>query len=55
MFTLIAMAWRAYLYSVVAASAPGIFPASFRGASGNVGLYFEAAAVITALCCWDRC
>ena len=50
MFTLIAMGVGvAYLYSVVATIAPGIFPTSFRDASGKVGLYFEAAAVITAL------
>jgi Cu+-exporting ATPase len=30
-------------------AAPGFFPASFRDASGNLGLYFEAAAVITVL------
>ena len=50
MFTLIAIGTgAAYLYSVVAVVAPGIFPASFRDASGNLGLYFEAAAVITLL------
>ncbi|MEO6064758.1 MAG: heavy metal translocating P-type ATPase, partial [Lysobacterales bacterium] len=50
MFTLIAMGVGvAYLYSVVATIAPGLFPASFRDSSGKVGLYFEAAAVITAL------
>jgi Cu+-exporting ATPase len=50
MFTLIAMGIGvAYVYSVVATLAPGLFPASFRDASGNVGLYFEAAAVITVL------
>jgi Cu+-exporting ATPase len=50
MFTLIAMGISvAYLYSVIATIAPGMFPASFRDASGKVGLYFEAAAVITAL------
>ncbi len=50
MFTLIAMGVGvAYLYSVVATIAPGIFPASFHDAHGKVGLYFEAAAVITAL------
>ncbi len=30
-------------------AAPGLFPASFRDAQGNLGLYFEAAAVITVL------
>jgi len=50
MFTLIALGTGvAYLYSVVAAVIPGIFPASFRGADGGVPLYFEAASVITAL------
>jgi Cu+-exporting ATPase len=50
MFTLIALGVGvAYAYSVVAALAPGIFPASFRTHGGEVGLYFEAAAVITAL------
>ncbi|HEY6374566.1 MAG TPA: heavy metal translocating P-type ATPase [Edaphobacter sp.] len=50
MFTLIAIGTgSAYLYSVVATVAPGIFPGSFRDASGNLGLYFEAAAVITLL------
>ncbi len=50
MFTLIAIGTgSAYLYSVVAVFAPRIFPASFRDASGNIGLYFEAAAVITLL------
>jgi P-type Cu+ transporter len=50
MFTLIGLGVAvAYLYSVVAALAPAIFPASFRDASGQVGVYFEAAAVITTL------
>jgi Cu+-exporting ATPase len=50
MFTLIAMGTgAAYLYSVVAVAAPGIFPDSFRGHGGALGLYFEAAAVITVL------
>jgi Cu+-exporting ATPase len=50
MFTLIAIgSGAAYLYSVVAVVAPGLFPASFRDASGGLGLYFEAAAVITVL------
>ena len=50
MFTLIAIgSGSAYLYSVAAVVAPGIFPAAFRGMSGNLGLYFEAAAVITVL------
>jgi Cu+-exporting ATPase len=50
MFTLIALGTGvAYLYSVVAAVMPGVFPASFRGPNGGVPLYFEAASVITAL------
>jgi Cu+-exporting ATPase len=50
MFTLIAMGTgAAYLYSVAAVAAPGIFPESFRGPGGELGLYFEAAAVITVL------
>jgi P-type Cu+ transporter len=49
MFTLIAVGvGAAYFYSAVAVIAPGIFPESFRS-SGEVGLYFEAAAVITTL------
>ena len=50
MFTLIAIGTAsAYLYSVVAVLAPGIFPATFRDMSGNLSLYFEPAAVITVL------
>ncbi len=50
MFTLIALgAGAAYLYSLVAVVAPQVFPAAFRDASGGIGLYFEAAAVITVL------
>ncbi|MBL0950491.1 MAG: cadmium-translocating P-type ATPase, partial [Pseudomonas sp.] len=50
MFTLIAMGTGvAWLYSVVALFVPSIFPPAFRDHHGNVALYFEAAAVITAL------
>jgi Cu+-exporting ATPase len=50
MFSLIALGTgAAYVYSVVAAFAPGIFPAGFRGMSGAVATYFEPAAVITVL------
>lgn len=50
MFTLIAMGTGvAWLYSMVAALAPGIFPDAFRQADGTVAVYFEAAAVITVL------
>ena len=50
MFSLIsigvAAAWG---YSVIATLAPGIFPGSFRNEAGEVGVYFEAAAVIVTL------
>jgi len=50
MFTLIALgicvAWG---YSVVATVAPGVFPSTLRNSNGMVAVYFEAAAVITAL------
>src|SRR3546814_8443357 len=50
MFTLIAMGVSAaYVFSVVATLAPQIFPAGFRDAHGNVGVYYEAAAVIVVL------
>ena len=50
MFTLIAMGTGvAWVYSVVATLAPGIFPPAFRGHDGAVAVYFEAAAVITVL------
>src|SRR5207344_3640135 len=50
MFTLIAMGTGvAFLYSVIATLAPGLFPATFRGHDGAVAVYFEAAAVITVL------
>jgi Cu+-exporting ATPase len=50
MFTLIAMGvTTAYGYSVVAMLAPGIFPHGFSGHDGAPPVYFEAAAVITAL------
>jgi Cu+-exporting ATPase len=50
MFTLIAVGTgTAYVYSVIAALWPGIFPAGFRAADGSVAVYFEAAAVITTL------
>jgi P-type Cu+ transporter len=50
MFTLIAIGTGiAYLYSVVATIFPDIFPAGFRNHSGLIGVYFEAAAVITTL------
>ena len=50
MFTLIAIGTgMAYGYSLVATLAPGVFPDSFRGPAGEVGRYFEAAAVIVTL------
>src|SRR5207253_857886 len=50
MFTLIAIGTgMAYLYSVVGTIAPRLFPESFRTHGGEIGLYFEAAAVITVL------
>jgi Cu+-exporting ATPase len=50
MFTLIALGTgAAWGYSVVAALAPGVFPASFRQHGGAVAVYFEAAAVIVTL------
>jgi P-type Cu+ transporter len=50
MFTLIAMGTgTAYFYSVAAVLFPNRFPESFRGESGHPAVYFEAAAVITAL------
>jgi len=50
MFTLIAMGTGvAFLYSVVATLAPGLFPPAFRSHDGAVAVYFEAAAVITVL------
>jgi P-type Cu+ transporter len=50
MFTLIALGTgAAYMYSVVATLAPGIFPASFREMDGMPPVYFEAAAAITTL------
>jgi Cu+-exporting ATPase len=50
MFTLIALGTgAAYIYSLVATFAPGIFPAGFRDMGGTVAVYYEAAAVITVL------
>ena len=50
MFTLIGFGVAiAYIFSVVATIAPHIFPPAFHDHSGRVGVYFEAAAVITTL------
>ena len=50
MFTLIALGTgAAFFYSVIAVLFPQVFPAAFRGAHGEVPVYFEAAAAITTL------
>jgi Cu+-exporting ATPase len=51
MYTLIGLGVAlAYLFSVAAVFAPGLFPAEFRMHGGEeVGAYFEAAAVIVTL------
>jgi len=50
MFTLIAIGvGAAWIYSVVAVLAPGLFPAAVRRMDGSAPVYFEAAAVITVL------
>jgi Cu+-exporting ATPase len=50
MYTLIALGVGvAFAYSVVALLVPTVFPPAFRDTSGRVGLYFEAAAVISVL------
>jgi Cu+-exporting ATPase len=50
MFTLIAIGvGAAFLYSVVATLAPGIFPATFRMHGGMVPVYYEAAGVVVTL------
>jgi Cu+-exporting ATPase len=50
MFTLIGFGVAvAYGYSLVATVAPGVFPPAFRDHAGQVGVYFEAAAVIVTL------
>jgi len=50
MFTLIAIGTGvAYAYSAIAVLFPGIFPESTRNHHGQVGVYFEAAAVIVVL------
>jgi Cu+-exporting ATPase len=50
MFSLIAIGTgAAYLYSLIATVAPGIFPASARGEHGAISVYFEAAAIIVTL------
>ncbi|MFN0119018.1 MAG: heavy metal translocating P-type ATPase [Blastocatellia bacterium] len=50
MFTLVALGTgTAFVYSLFATFAPGLFPASFRGHGGETAVYFEAAAVIITL------
>ena len=50
MFTLIGLGVGvAYAYSVIATLAPALFPPSFRDERGQVGVYYEAAAVIVTL------
>ena len=50
MFSLISMGvLAAWVFSIVAVLAPGIFPDGFRMENGHVGVYFEAAAVIVTL------
>ena len=50
MFTLIAIGvGAAFLYSVVATLAPGLFPPSFRMQGGVVPVYYEAAGVVVTL------
>jgi Cu+-exporting ATPase len=50
MFTLISIGvGAAFLYSLVATVAPGIFPPTFRMHGGVVPVYYEAAGVVVAL------
>lgn len=50
MFTLIALGTgTAWIYSAIAMAAPHWFPPAFHDAHGLVGVYFEAASVITLL------
>ena len=50
MFTLIALGTGvAWLYSVVATVAPGLFPRALHGADGLMPVYFEPAAIIVVL------
>ncbi|MCD6091016.1 MAG: copper-translocating P-type ATPase [Bacteroidales bacterium] len=50
MWTLISIGvGSAYLFSIIALLFPNLFPAQFKDESGNVHLYFEAAAVILTL------
>jgi P-type Cu+ transporter len=50
MFTLIAIGTgAAFLYSLIATVAPGLFPTAMLDAHGTIPVYYEAAAVIVAL------
>ncbi|HEV2227459.1 MAG TPA: copper-translocating P-type ATPase [Steroidobacteraceae bacterium] len=50
MFSLIALGvGAAYLYSLVATLAPGLFPSALQTQEGSTPVYYEAAAVITVL------
>jgi Cu+-exporting ATPase len=50
MFTLIGLGVSvAFIYSLVAALAPSVFPHAFRTHEGTVGTYFEAAGVVVTL------
>jgi Cu+-exporting ATPase len=50
MFSLIALGVGvAYIYSLVGAFFPSLFPSSFREGGKWIGLYFEAATIITVL------
>ncbi len=50
MFTLIGLGTGiAWLFSLAAVLVPHAFPSSFRGSDGEVGRYFESAAVIVTL------
>ncbi len=50
MWTLISIGVAiAYVFSVIATIAPGMFPEALRDDDGRVGVYFEAAAVIVTL------
>ena len=50
MWTLISLGvGAAFIFSVIALLAPGIFPAQFKDMNGNVHIYFEAATIILSL------
>lgn len=50
MWTLISLGvGAAFIFSVIALLAPGLFPAQFKDMNGNVHIYFEAATIILSL------